>query len=237
MITLTPRRLLALTAVLGTITCLCATTFAQQPGARPGGGQRRGFGGFGGGQGRGGGRQMSVAALPIATLDAIVKLTPAQKTKITPIHDNFVKSAAAFRPQPGQRPDPSVMQKMMDLNTQATKDIEAVLTPAQKTKLEAARKEMGLYRLAGIPLGLYGQIKLTGDQRTKLQTIQQGMMSAQPGGDRQAMRAAMQAARQNAAAVLTPAQTAQIAKYLQEHPEEAQRGRGFGGGGRRGGGR
>lgn len=219
------RKMMTLSALVGTVLCFSTVAFAQdaaapQPGAP--GGRQRGQGG-----GRQGGRQMSVAALPVATLDSIVKLTAEQKTKITKIHDEYVKQSEALRPQQGQQPAPDAMQKRRDLNTQTTKQIEDVLTAEQKTKLTDARKEMTLYRMAGIPTGLYGQIKLTAEQKTKLQEIQKSM-TPQQGGDREAMRAAQREGREKAAAVLTPAQKAQIEKYQKEHPQE----RGGQGGGR-----
>jgi Spy/CpxP family protein refolding chaperone len=216
-------RLLTLSALVGMAAGLCVTSpaWAQNPPGGAGQGQGR----------RGGGRQMSLARMSVSQLDAIVKLTADQKAKITPIHDDYVKQATALRPQAGQRPDDATMQKMRDLSTQATQQIEAILTPAQKTRLEEARKEFGLYRLAGIPLGLYGKIHLSGDQKTKLEAIQQTVTASRSGGDRQAMRAAMQAAREQAAAVLTADQKKEIEAYVAAHPNE-QRGQG----GRRGAG-
>lgn len=225
----TLRKLLTVAAAAGLLSagCLVLRADAQRPGG-PGAGRGQGRGqGFG----RGGGRQMSVASMPVSTLDAIVKLTPAQKAKVTQIHDATMKQFAGFRPQPGQRPDPAAMQKFRDANTKASAEIEAMLTPGQKAKLAAARTEMPLYRLAGIPMGLYGHITLSAAQKAKLQQIQQGMRPGGPGGDRQAMMAAFQNARTQAAAILTPAQKAEIEKYRAAHPNE--RG-GFGGPGGRG---
>ena len=219
----TLRGLLTLSALVGVAAGLCITTpaaWAQNPG-----------GGGGRGQGRGGGRQMSLARMSVAQLDAIVKLTPDQKEKIGPIHDEYVKQAAALRPQAGQRPDQETMQKMRDLSTTANQQIEAILKPEQKTRLEEARKEISLYRLAGIPFGLYGKIHLTADQKTKLEGIQQTVTAARSnGGDRQAMRAAMQTAREQATGLLTADQKKEIEAYVAAHPDEAP-----GRGGRRGG--
>jgi hypothetical protein len=166
---------------------------------------------------------MGAAMLPVATLDAIVKLSPDQKTKIAGIHDGLEKSMTAMRSAPGQRPD---FQKMMGQMTQANQAVDAVLTAPQKTKLAAAMKEMMVYRMAGVPMGMYGQIKLTPAQKTTLQQIQQSVVGAGGPPD----RTAMQAAREKAAAVLTPAQKLQVEEYLKAHPNER---RGGGGGGRR----
>src|SRR5690242_9827423 len=96
--------LCAAAAVLMTVT---ASAFAQNP---PG--QRR----AGQGQGRNRGRGVSLATLSVSTLDAVVKLTPEQKTKLTAIHDKYETDAKPLRPQPGAQPDPANRQKLADLN-------------------------------------------------------------------------------------------------------------------------
>lgn len=239
-----PRRLLALSGVLGMMTCMCVTSVAQGPGVS--GGQGRGQGGR-----QGGGRQASVATMPVERLSAILNLTPAQKTKIGQIQGRFAKEMQSLRPQQGQGFNRESMQKMRDLNTRTGSEIEAVLTTAQKAKLETARREMRLYRMAGIPMGLYGQIKLTADQKAKLQAL---MPRGGPGGGRgpggpggppgqPGQRGGgggfgdFQEIRTKAAAILTPVQKTQIASYLKAHPAEQRGGRGgggFGGGRQRG---
>jgi hypothetical protein len=215
-------RILALAAAAGMMAGLTVVGSAQPPSRPgiPGVGRPGGPGMQGGGRGRGG-RQMGAAMLPVATLDAIVKLSPDQKTKVTGIHDGLEKSMTAMRSAPGQRPD---FQKMMGQMTQANQAIDAVLTVPQKTKLAAAMKEIALYRMAGIPSGMYGQIKLTAAQKTSLLQIQQSVVGAGGPPDRNAM----QAAREKAAAVLTPAQKQQVEDYQKAHPNERR-----GGGGRR----
>lgn len=252
MVSLTLRKLLSRTALGGMLAGMCVVSLAQGPG-----GQGRGPGGPGGQGGRGGGRGMSVASLPVSALDAMVKLTPDQKTKITAIHNKHVKELTALRPQQGQSFDQGAMQKMRDLNTRTTGEIEALLTPDQKTKMQSARQELRVYRMAGIPLGLYGQIKLTADQKTKLQALvpaggggrgaggsggpgggAPGQPGGQPGGQRGGGGGGFggfQQIREKAEAILTPAQKTQIASYLKAHPDEARGGRGGGGfGGGRG---
>jgi len=227
------RRLMSVVAVVGVTIVIGIPVMAQQP-PPPGGpgGRAGGFGGGGRGGPRGGGRQLSIAALPVATLDAIVKLKPDQKKKVVVIHDSYVAAMAAGRPQPGQMPDRTAMQKLRDTNTQSNAAIEALLTPTQMAKLDVARKEMGLYRMAGIPIGLYGQIHLTDAQKSQLQALQPAAPSGGGRPDFRAMMAVMQSNRAKAKAILTPAQNAMVEKYIQEHPNE----RGFGGpGGGRGG--
>src|SRR2546423_9678723 len=77
-----------------------------------------------GGQRRGGGR-VSLATLPIETIDAIVKLTPEEKTKITEIQAAYAKDAAPLRPMPGGQADPANQMKLRELTMKATTDIEA----------------------------------------------------------------------------------------------------------------
>lgn len=220
--------------VQGSLLCsvllgLGVAVLAQGPGGQ---GQGRNAAGPGGGRG---GRGVSLASLPVNALDAIVKLTPDQKKKITEIRENHAKEMAALRPQQGQGFDPGAMQKIRELNTRTSGQIEAVLTPAQKTKMQEARQELRLYRMAGIPLGLYGQIKLTEDQKARLQELMpsrngRGAGPGAPGAPGQ--RGGFQQIREKVDAILTPAQKTQIANYLKAHPEEQRSRRGGFGGGR-----
>ena len=89
-------------------------------------------------QGRGGRGAATLTSLPVDALDAILKLTPDQKTKITAIREKLTNDTRGLQ-QPGQPPNP----KVGELRTQATKDIEAVLTDEQKMKWTEARKDLG----------------------------------------------------------------------------------------------
>src|SRR5437763_112443 len=72
----------------------------------------------------------------------------------------------------------------------ASKEIEAVLTPAQKTKLPGVLKQLEAARGAGIPLEVVSDLKLAPDQWKKLEVIskeatakrQQMMQGAAAGG-------------------------------------------------------
>lgn len=141
---------------------------------------------------------------------------------------------------PGGRPNID-FKKMEDLNTKATSKIEAVLTPAQKKALPGVIKEIGAMQMVQIPVETLGELKLTADQKSKIvgiaeksqKDLQEKMKSAN--GDFRSMMPIFQAARDKTHAdvmlVLTAPQKATVEKYEKEHPR-----RGFGGGGRRGGG-
>src|SRR5205809_6429627 len=130
---------------LGTTLALCAlaagSVFAQAPkedpgqNAAPAAGRRAQ-----GGQGQRGGGRVSLATLPIKALDATVKLTDDEKSKITAIQEKYKTDAQALRPAQGAQPDPANRQKMRDLSTKANTDIEAVLTKEQNEKLKATLK-------------------------------------------------------------------------------------------------
>ncbi len=201
---------LALTLIGGSALAQAPAAGAGQPGQ--------------GGQGRGrGGRGASLTTLPVETLDKIVKLTPDQKTKLTVIRDKYTEDSRSLRPQQGQPADPANAAKLRELSTKATQDVEALLTADQKTKWTDARKELALYSSAGIPMGLYGDLKLTDDQKKKLADLQKETAAKTQGIAPDQRRAAMQEARQKAADVLTADQKAAVEKYNKEHPRGRRR--------------
>jgi Spy/CpxP family protein refolding chaperone len=216
---------------LASITLLGSVAIAQAPPAAPGGqGQGRGQGR---GQGGRGGRQASLTTMPIETLDKILKLTPDQKTKITAAREKYTADSRALRPQQGQQFDPANMTKLRELSTAANKQIEDTLTADQKKKWTDARKDITMLSSAGIPAGMYGELKLTDDQKKKLEAIQKDAATKAQGLQGQDRRAAMQEARTKAAEVLTADQKAAVEKYVKEHPRQGGPGGGANGGGRR----
>lgn len=190
-----------------------------QPGGRAARGQR---GQRGQRQGRGA-RGASLVTLPAKTLDSILKLTADQKTKVTAIQEKYAADAKLLRPAPGQPADPANTGKLRALNQQANKDIEEILTAEQKTKWADARKELAVYAAAGIPAALYGTVKLTDDQKTKLQALAKETAEKTRGLAPDQRRAANQEARQKAADILTADQKAAIEKYRKENPRGRRR--------------
>src|SRR2546428_9282960 len=89
-----------------------------------------------GAQGQRGAGRVTLATLPIKALDATVKLTDDEKTKITAIQEKYKTDAQALRPAQGAQPDPANRQKLRDLSMKANTDIEAVLTKEQNEKLK-----------------------------------------------------------------------------------------------------
>jgi hypothetical protein len=207
--------------VLGAALALCLAagpTLAQgQPGARAARGQR------GQRQGARGARGASLATLPVKTLDSILKLTADQKTKVTAIQEKYAADAKPLRPTPGQPADPANTAKLRELGQQASKDIEAVLTADQKTKWADARKDFALFAAAGIPPALYGELKLSADQKTKLEALAKETAEKTRGLAPDQRRAANQEARQKAADILTADQKAAIEKYRKENPRGRRR--------------
>ena len=68
------------------------------------------------GQGQGQrGARVTLATLPIKALDASLKLSDEQKTKITAIQEKYRTDAQALRPAQGAQPDPANRQKLTTL--------------------------------------------------------------------------------------------------------------------------
>lgn len=212
-----------MTALTLTLAATTVVAFAQDaPGqAQPGGRQGR--------QGQRGGRgRVSVATVPVAALDSALKLTGEQKTKIKAIHDKLAEEMKGARPAPGSPPDPAAMQKLRDLNQQAVKDIEAILTDDQKAKLPDTIKELGALRNAGIPLEVVGDLKLTADQKTKIAAIakeaQDKVSNLTPEERRAKMRETMQESRDKTMALLTDAQKKVITKFNDDAKKKQEQG-------------
>lgn len=218
-----------------------APAFAQGPGGPPPG---PGFGRPGGG----GPRQDSVANTPIGALAAGLKLTSDQKAKIAAIQKKLQQQRRDLMPRPGGSedggpPDPSTMRanmdKMRSLEQTAVRKIKEVLTSDQKQTLPTFMKELGSLRATGIPIELYGTLKLTTDQKQQLTGIaekardvmRQKMDAARESGDFGSVRDAMDQSRRQthdqAMAILTDAQRSAVEKFIEDHPRP-QQGEGFG---------
>ena len=156
-----------------------------------------------------GARGVQLANMPVQALDRLVSLTADQKTKITAIQDKFEADASAL-PK-----DPSSREKRRDLSRAATQQVMAVLTDAQKEKLQGAMKDLKPIAGAGIPIALLQELKLTDDQKKKIaEIVAEARKNAGGAGDRKGMRQQVQT---KIAAVLTAEQRAIVTKYMAEH--------------------
>jgi hypothetical protein len=211
---------------------MAGTALAQaQPGGAGAGGRRQGRAG---GQGRG--AQVTLASLSVDAWGTEMGLTDDQKTKIKGIQDQARTDLAALRPAagaPAANPQETA-QKRRDINTKATADIQAILTDDQKTKSGPLLKKLGTLQSVGIPAGVYGELKLTDDQVTKLTDLstevnkdraqkQADAAAARQAGDTakaQEIQASLRTAGPNekAMAILTDAQKDAVNKYIKDHP-------------------
>jgi len=229
--------LICAAALLGC--CVAGSVLAQaQPGgAGAAGGRRQGRGGQGrGGQfGRGG--QVTLVTVSPNVLGSELSLTDDQKTKIKGIQEQAAKDLQALRPQAGGGAPANpqeTQQKRRDITMKATTDIQAVLTDDQKTKSGPLLKKLTAVQSVGIPIGVYGDLKLTDDQVTKLTDVSAEVtkertqkladaQAAQQAGDtakaqeiRQSMRTT--GPNEKAMAILTDAQKEAVTKYIKDHP-------------------
>jgi hypothetical protein len=206
-----------MTAVL-----LCALTPAsaapQMPFGDDGGPGGPGFGGPPPhGRGPHGPRPASAAFVPVETLTAALKLTPAQAAKVRGVQAKL--RAGMPRPPrpdgpdgPGREfnpPPPPDFEKMRAQEQAADRDVRAVLTAAQKKALPGLLKEIDDLHAVGIPAGVYPVLRLTAGQKAQV-----ARMARQGHGD--------------ATAVLTAAQKKAVAAYERDHPRPGPPPRRFG---------
>ena len=192
----------------------------------------------GGGMGRGpmrGPRRATAARVPITALQAGLKLTPGQVTRIRKIQDGLRQRREALMPRrvtggSGGPPDPAAIrarfEKWRASEQKAESDIAAVLTPTQKQALPGLLKRLNSLRAAGIPPDLFGTLGLTRSQEQRIGAIVEKARGAaaarRPGEDPRAAWEAMgrsrQAMREQALAVLTPSQRKAVQAYRAAHP-------------------
>ncbi|MEP0765954.1 MAG: hypothetical protein HRF45_05355 [Fimbriimonadia bacterium] len=189
---------------------LVSVVFAQNPGARQGRGQ------FGGGQigaGQFGGAMQLLSMLRMPDVQAELKLTEAQKTKL---------EALNVRPQAGQ--GPPTQEERQARAAQVEKEIQTILDKAQYERLKQLSLQLrGPDALASDPelqkaLGLTeDQIKKISDtvaqvRQSHMQQFRGGAGGEQP--DREQMMARMQEMRKEMATKVEALLTAeQKAKY------------------------
>lgn len=195
-------------AVIALLAAMNLAAFAQNP---PGG-ERRGE--------RRGERVMGLARMPIARLDAAVGLTADQKAKIKAIQDKYQADVRALRPAPGSEPSAEARQKRAERTRQANQEIMAVLTTAQKEKLQGALREMAPLRRSGLSPELAAELKLTDAQKRQIATItketRERIGALSPEERRTRGREIAREAREKITSLLTPDQKAVLEKRSQE---------------------
>ncbi len=231
----------ALLAVMAGSLAFGNISLAQPPGGGPPGGFRGGFR-----MGRGGGAS-TLATIPVDTLVEALKLTDMQKSDAGKYQEAFKKAQQANRPDfSGGPPDPAVFQEMMKKNIELDKvfsdKIKALLTDDQKKTLPDVLKDFKTMNSARIPLGLYSKIKLTDDQKKKLdenadksqKELDVKIKEAQDSGDRQAIRQLRQesqkAQQEKVNEILTDDQKELIKTWAKDHPQPQRGGPGGPGG-------
>ncbi len=159
-------------AVVAAALSVGSAGLAQQP---PGGGGAGGGGGRGGQRGGRGFGQVTLASVPVPVLADGLKLSASQASKIQAIQDQYRKDRTALRPAQGEQVDRNeLFQKMGALDEETTKSIQGVLNESQNKQAPAFLKAIGGYRMVGIPLEVLPDLKLTGDQKTKITSIAEG---------------------------------------------------------------
>jgi len=169
-------------------------------------------------------RRASVLTLPVSVLEGTLQLTADQKTKIASIQEKYRDQVRALRPAQGAQPDQANAQKLREAARQALQEIQAVLTPEQRTRLRDAGRELAALAMAGIPLQALGDLKLTADQKSRIAAI-----TREAAEKRQALsqeerrtkgREIFQEVRTKVEALLTAEQKAVIEKYRRENPRQ-----------------
>lgn len=179
----------------------------------------------GGRQARGAARahNLSLATVPAKTIDALVGLTADQKTRIETIQTQLASDLRALRPAKGQPADPDARTKRAQLTAKANEDINAVLTPEQREKLKAAVKDLRPVISVGIPPALAVDLKLTADQKTKIEEIAKDVRAQLKGADAATRRAKIAEAREKVMQLLTDDQKKIVEKFQAEHQRSARR--------------
>lgn len=171
---------------------------AQTPGAQAGQGKGKG-------QGR---RAGGLGTMPVSAIDYVVTLKDDQKSKITDIQKQArTDTQAATGDQ----------AKIREINTKAVADIQAVLTDEQKDKLKKATPMLTLLQSSrAIPLAALSEVKLTDDQKTKIEEAVKehaDKTKVAPQGDRAARQAITADFKTKVESLLTEDQKKVIAKY------------------------
>jgi Spy/CpxP family protein refolding chaperone len=200
------------------------------------------------------GRPITAAETPLDTLTTALSLTSVQQTQISTIQESTRQQVRALmmssstggqggfqqggggqgRPAP---PDPATMSKVKDIESDATNQIDALLTSSQLTSLTTLMGQLKDLQAVTISPRLYSKLDLTSDELSQIHAIAEtaktdeaaAFADASNSGDfedaQQGDRTAHQKARTAALAALTPTQASIV-----ENDTFGQRGPGGPGG-------
>ena len=159
--------------------------------------------------------------IPVAVLDSICKLEPAQKEKIAAIQAKLVEDLKALRPARGTAPDPEARQKRRDLTRAAMQDINAILTPEQRELLRGVQPLLTTLKSASIPLDVLAELKLTDAQKKEILDFvmaEREKLRGLPAEERRAKARDMAASiKSKVEAVLTDEQKEAIRKFREKN--------------------
>ena len=163
-------------------------------------------------------RIFTYTLIPFETLEPSVQMTPDQSVKIKPIYSKLDADTAALRAAAKTPEEKNALnQKIRDLQTEANKQVDAALDPAQRKKAEGLIFEMMEMISVGVSPQMLRELKLTPDQRAAIVKIVgevQEKMKALPAADRRPKyNAIMEAERVKIAPLLTPAQKVIYDRY------------------------
>jgi Spy/CpxP family protein refolding chaperone len=163
---------------------------------------------------------IAVAQVPVALIDGICKLEPAQKEKITSIQTKLAEDLKQLRPQRGAAPDPEALQKRRDLTRAAVSEIDSILTPEQRESLRKAMPLLSALRGANIPLEAIQDLKLTDEQKKQIMELMAGQrekLKNLPAEERRTkMREMMTEVRTKIQALLTDEQKETLKKFAEK---------------------
>ena len=156
------------------------------------------------------GRGISMGILPVSAIDFAVGLKDDQKPKIEAIQDKLKEDEKAAGGD---------QVKMKEIGTKANEELLAILTSEQKAALTKATPMLGmLVRTKAIPMGVLGDLKLTADQKSKIEEAAaetQGKMRGAR-GDKAAQQEFQSAFKTKVEGILTDDQK----KMIAEHPDK-----------------
>lgn len=193
---------------------------------------------------------ISAANISLPFLDSQLNLTTDQDAKIKQIQADARIQRDALRPRPGQGlqngpPSRAEMEanraKVEVIDNAAAAKAKAVLSASQQKALPDLLTQVDALRSDGIPLQIYGDLKLTANEKDKLTTVGQAAAKADKAaidkalksGDFRSLRQTMQESRESTRAkmdaILTDAQRQMLDDFRQSHPRGGPGGPGTGG--------